>query len=86
MSIKYEQVDEYGLIILEIGRALSILEGMSAIRNDIQKLHYNMPAEEIKRRRNEVIEHADDMYMQAYTDPEWREAQNKFLKVLNANE
>lgn len=86
MSIEYEQVEEYGLVILEIRRALAIIEGMANIRDAIHEANFHMPADEIKRLRNEAIEKADNIYMDVYSDPSFKEANTEFLNELLANE
>ena len=86
MSIEYVQVEEYGLVILEIRRSLEIVERMIMIREAVHDANFHISAEDIKRMHNEAIEKADDMYMDVYSDPAFKEANMEFLNELLANE
>ena len=86
MSIEYVQVEEYGLVILEIRRSLDIIESMAKLREAIHDANFHISAEDIKRRRNEAIELADNNYMNVYSDPAFKEANTEFLNELLANE
>lgn len=79
--MKYEQAHRYGTLLLESFRCHEIAIGIEALRAEIRGGDFEMSAEEMERRFNEIVSEADNHLMDVVSDPKFAEATRQFMKT-----
>lgn len=79
--MKYEQAHKYGTLLLEIFRCAEIIAATKALRTEIREGDFEMSADEMDRRFNDIVSRADEHVMDTVSDPEFDEATREFMRT-----
>ncbi len=75
----YKQAHRYGTLLLEIIRCAEIVVATKALRTEIREGDFEMSADEMDRRFNEIVSRADEHVMDTVSDPKFDEATREFM-------
>ncbi len=75
----YKQAHRYGTLLLEIFRCAEIIVATKALRTEIREGDFEMSADEMDRRFNEIVSRADEHVMDTVSDPKFDEATREFM-------
>ena len=78
--MKYEQAHRYGTLLLEGLRCMEIMIGIEALRTEIREGKFEMSADEMDRRFNEIVSRADQLMMDTVSDPDFDLATREYMK------
>ena len=79
--MEYKQAHKYGTLLLERLRCMEIAIAIDLLRRDIRNGGFEMSADEMERRYNEIVSRADDHMMDVVSNPEFDEATREFMNT-----
>lgn len=79
--MEYKQAHKYGTLLLERIRCMEIIFGIEALRAEIRGGDFEMSADEMERRFNEIVSRADEHMMDVVSDPQFDEATREFMRT-----